>query len=386
MKILKNILIFPIILSTVCPLVSCSNDVYDVKPTVSIKESDTVQSSCYTLCDDSPSVSFPFQLDGILDDDLLSLSIIDQTRDGVPGSYIQLKNVSGDIPLKKYQTSVSIEFQLTDFIEWDNLFEVKFSVSCAIIRQQNYVFKTEFKNLFFENATPTTPDMFEYEYDSNNNKILHGWNDEEWVTKEIIKCNVFLLPDDVVKIDNNAFFDSDTQSSIIPHNIQYIYLNSTYNHYLSLPSLSNIGNFAFSKCTSNFPNLSFPHSLTAIGDDAFNSCNKIGPNLVFGEWVESIGNNAFANCESLESVLFSSSCSLGEKTFYQCSSIAKIDVAGLFDNVPGSKWLEKDTFAGLSESGVIFVSSPQSIDIWQIYFESVEDLFKNWIYQPKIEC
>ncbi len=67
-------------------------------------------------------------------------------------------------------------------------------------------------------------------------------------------------------------------------------------------SVTNIGNSAFSGCTS-LTSISIPHSVTNIGNHALSGCTSL-TNVTIPDSVTSIEGNAFAYCTSLKEVYF----------------------------------------------------------------------------------
>ena len=95
----------------------------------------------------------------------------------------------------------------------------------------------------------------------------------ETSTNTLIKgCENTIIPNNVVKIDNNAFYACTGLESIV-----------------------------------------IPNSVTGIGDGAFQSCNSL-KSIVIGNKVACIGSSAFSYCTNLRNINFSSNPSLSPNT------------------------------------------------------------------------
>ncbi len=81
-----------------------------------------------------------------------------------------------------------------------------------------------------------------------------------------------------------------------------------------------IGESAFSGCSSLTGSLKIPESVTSIGDKAFYNCSNFTGPLIIGNSVTSIGNSAFYHCRSFTGPLTipSSVISIGNNAFDGC--------------------------------------------------------------------
>ena len=90
-------------------------------------------------------------------------------------------------------------------------------------------------------------------------------------------------------------------------------------------SVTSIGNFAFSGCSS-LTGIQIPNSVTSIGDSAFAWCESL-TSVVIGKSVTSIGDRAFYNCESLTSAVIGNTVtSIGDRAFDGCKSLTSIEI------------------------------------------------------------
>lgn len=163
-----------------------------------------------------------------------------------------------------------------------------------------------------------------------------------------------------IKIDNSvkyigkgAFYNCTAlQKVTFPDTLEriedYTFYNCSSLKLTNLPPmLREIGRSAFYMCgvTNNDPNdtdsdrLEIPVGVTYIGDFAFFGCGYRRADaisgqtetsgidiLVVGERVEYIGKCAFRNFASLKSVIIGGTLMIGDKAFYECSSLKEVTV------------------------------------------------------------
>ena len=152
------------------------------------------------------------------------------------------------------------------------------------------------------------------------------------------------IPDSVTSIGDRAFDDctSLTNISVNENNANYSSLNGdlynkgqttliqysigkTDNSFIIPDSVTSIGEYAFSECTS-LTSVTIPNSVTSIGNRAFSWCDSL-TSVTIPNSVTSIGELAFSWCDSLASVTIGDSVtSIGEDAFYYCSSLTNISV------------------------------------------------------------
>ena len=90
-------------------------------------------------------------------------------------------------------------------------------------------------------------------------------------------------------------------------------------------SVTSIGNYAFSSC-SGLTSITIPNSVTSIGDDAFEYCRGL-TSVTIPNSVTSIGYGAFDDCTGLTSVTIGNSVtSIGSVAFSGCIGLTSIVV------------------------------------------------------------
>ena len=115
------------------------------------------------------------------------------------------------------------------------------------------------------------------------------------------KIESYIIPNSVTDIGNSAFSDCSSLTNIVIPN-----------------SVTDIGNSAFSDCSS-LTNIVIPNSVTDIGNSAFSDCSSLS-NIVIPDSVTAIGNFAFWGCSSLSNIVIPDSVTaIGDYAFYYCS-------------------------------------------------------------------
>ena len=118
-----------------------------------------------------------------------------------------------------------------------------------------------------------------------------------------------VIPDSVTSIEDRAFFDCSSLTSITIPN-----------------SVTRIGSVAFSGCTS-LASVTIPDSVTSIGYRAFFDCSSL-TSITIPNSVTRIGSVAFSGCTSLASVTIPDSvASIAGDVFLRCSGLGCIVVS-----------------------------------------------------------
>lgn len=115
----------------------------------------------------------------------------------------------------------------------------------------------------------------------------------------------FVFPDNIVKINSNAFTESSLTGSLIIPN-----------------SVIDIDDWAFEKCSGLNGTLSLSSALTHIGTSAFSSCSGLNGTLEIPDMVTTIEGSAFYQCSGFTSIKLSKELQeLGDSSFAQCTNI-----------------------------------------------------------------
>jgi len=137
-----------------------------------------------------------------------------------------------------------------------------------------------------------------------------------------------VIPDNVVCIDSNAFYNCNQMRKVtIPNSVEIIKDKAFSNNYLSeisIPSsVKEIGKKAFSG--SYFLNkVEIKGPLKKIEEDVFSDCSSL-KEIVLPETVEIIEKSAFSHCKLLESVKLSSNLKeIDNGAFYNCKKLKEI--------------------------------------------------------------
>lgn len=150
----------------------------------------------------------------------------------------------------------------------------------------------------------------------SGNTIYDSRNDCNAIIKtsanELISgCQYTEIPDDVIRIGNNAFYYCTTLSGElnIPENItsigEYAFEKCTgLTGSLIIPNtVTEVGESAFAYCSGFNGSLRISESLTAIHDWTFEECPGFTGSLVIPNSVTTIGSSAFEGCHGFDGTL-----------------------------------------------------------------------------------
>ncbi|MCQ2234020.1 MAG: leucine-rich repeat domain-containing protein [Paludibacteraceae bacterium] len=136
----------------------------------------------------------------------------------------------------------------------------------------------------------------------------------------------FVIPEGYTAIDEYAFFNCDSMTSIhIPD------------------SVTSIGNYAFRLCSS-LTSIHIPDSVTKIGDYAFGKCKSLTITNI-PESINKIGRRPFEECESLEKVVWPESLKYDKDEVFYGDDFSRITFVSSIDaaNAEGTNADAEDT-------------------------------------------
>ena len=133
-----------------------------------------------------------------------------------------------------------------------------------------------------------------------------------------LDINYITIPDNVKRIEKNAFALSKIENIIIPESVTFIGRAAFYGCHLlkkiTIPgSVNSIDESVFEDCTS-LENVQLNEGIKTIG--AFTFDNTAIKSIVFPNSIEAINRRILSNCKNLESVTFGRNLQfIGEKIF-----------------------------------------------------------------------
>ena len=166
-----------------------------------------------------------------------------------------------------------------------------------------------------------------------------------------------------VNIDKTARFD-------IPETLE-IEKNGEVVSY----TVTSIANNAFNNNKKVFGNLTIPETVVSIGNNAFSGTYIVG-DLVIPDSVTSIGTSAFASCFGLYHVQLSKNVTalsssvffkchslveintdhvitFGDKCFYDCRSLTKVDITDVAESIADQAFYDCDSLSGTYDLSVV---------------------------------
>jgi hypothetical protein len=189
----------------------------------------------------------------------------------------------------------------------------------------------------------------------------------------------YTIPESVTSIGNYAFSNCSSLTSItIPNSVTSIG-SDAFNYCKNLISVTipegvtSIKDFTFSVC-SRLTSITIPESVISIEDNAFSWCSNL-TSITIPEGVTSIGNYVFSNCSSLTSITIPESLtSIGINAFLNCSSLTSITI------LEGVTSIGDYAFVGCSSLTSVINLNPIPQELKNVFIEV--DLKKATLYVP----
>lgn len=162
----------------------------------------------------------------------------------------------------------------------------------------------------------------------------------------MLGCKNTIIPNDVLKIEYNAFESSNIESITIPN------------------SVKSIGGFAFQRCT-NLSSVTIGSSVEVIGERAFQGCSSL-TSITIPRSVNSVIMGAFSGCSSLASIVVEDG-----NTFYDsregCNAIIQKSnntlVEGCMNTIIPNDVSTIGTIAFSGRSGLKSITIPNSVSV-----------------------
>ena len=135
--------------------------------------------------------------------------------------------------------------------------------------------------------------------------VLFNKNKTTLITYPGGKSGDYTIPDSVISVGDNAFYDANLTSVTIPD------------------CVTSIGRFAFAYCY-NLISVIIPNSVTTIGDCVFWGCGSMSSVCILGG-ITTIRESMFTYCTSLTSVIIPNSVTtIDEQAFWYCESLSDV--------------------------------------------------------------
>lgn len=144
------------------------------------------------------------------------------------------------------------------------------------------------------------------------------------------------IPDCIVGIDNDAFYQNKLTSIIIPQGVRFVgfkafEMSKSLISVVFPDSVQTIGEYAFFLC-DKLEYVRLPVGLNEIKYDFFYGCKSL-KNVIIPDGVASLGVESFYNCSSLESITLPVSLkSIGKDAFKSCNKLKDVYYTGTEDD------------------------------------------------------
>ena len=185
-----------------------------------------------------------------------------------------------------------------------------------------------------------------------------------------IENGTFIVPDNIIRIENFAFNDCSSLKTIkIPENV------------------IKIGNYAFRKC-NHLKTIKISENIMEIGLGTFEDCSSL-KTIKIPKNVIKIGNYAFENCHSLKTItILENVTKIGSYAFYNCDLQSKKGNYKAFNKGLQCKsmqynpyqWNEIGGKIRMCKNGLHYVTN--LFDIFNYYRGNLEEDIEVWEIEP----
>jgi hypothetical protein len=158
--------------------------------------------------------------------------------------------------------------------------------------------------------------------------------------RELSHVTSVIIPNGVTVIGPVAFFTCKQLAHVtLPSTLRTIGAAAFASNGLKsivIPSATEIGDNAFSNCTS-LTSVTMPNNVTKIGDNAFSGCKSLA-SVTIAEGVTQIGEQAFSSCTSLTTFTIPDSVkTIAKEAFENCKSLTTVTISPIKRTWIGSR-------------------------------------------------
>lgn len=190
-----------------------------------------------------------------------------------------------------------------------------------------------------------------------------------------------LLPQNIISIEEYAFYGSDITSIIIPNSVQslgeWAFASCEKLQSINIPtSITQIPK-AFLLGAHSLSSINIPTSVSRIESHVFYECNSLS-SIVIPDAVNYIGEHAFTDCSNLKSAVLSSSIKTIEYcTFNRCTKLTSITIPQHVKDV------KQMAFIGCDNLQEVHIKSKNAPDVdKEAFLKSTGGLLKFVLYVP----
>lgn len=200
------------------------------------------------------------------------------------------------------------------------------------------------------------------------------------------KETIYVIPDSVISIENQAFEGCVSLTSVIIGNGVTSIGDRAFSGCNSLTeititdSVTSIGKWAFWLC-ENLISVTIGNGVTSIGDSAFYECYSL-TEISIPDSVTSIGNSVFYDCGRLTKVTIGNGVtSIGNSMFYNCGRLTKITIGSSVTSIEYQAFLSCDSLTEItipnSVSSITAMAFSGCDSLTDVYYYGTEEEWNN---------